>query len=166
MTISTSKGKYHRDICQFRRELVLKGVTMNNNSKANKIAWEYKSYDFWMQRCGAPKDFAKKLVANPKHSIRLEKDLLGEVKGKKIANVLGSNGRKAVPLAIMGADVTVIDISETNMKYALELANEAGVEIRYTLCDFMEFDTSLDGNNDFDILYLEGGILHYFDEIN
>lgn len=40
----------------------------------------------------------------------------------KIANPCGSNGRIAVPLALLGADVTIFDISEENKRYALELA--------------------------------------------
>lgn len=44
------------------------------------------------------------------------------VKDLKIANPCGSNGRRAVALALLGADVTVFDISEENKRYALELA--------------------------------------------
>ena len=35
--------------------------------------------------------------------------------GLKIANICGSCGKKAIPLALLGADVTVFDISEENM---------------------------------------------------
>ena len=34
----------------------------------------------------------------------------GQVKGRSILTPLGSNGRKAVPLALLGADVTILDI--------------------------------------------------------
>jgi hypothetical protein len=38
-----------------------------------------------------------------------------------------------VALAFLGADVTVVNFSVENQKYALELANAAGVRIRYVL---------------------------------
>lgn len=83
----------------------------------------------------------------------------------KIANPCGSNGRKAVPLALLGADVTVFDISEENRKYALELADCAGVRINYEVGDFIEVDKSRYAES-FDMIYAEGGILHYFADID
>lgn len=35
--------------------------------------------------------------------------VLGEVDGRKILHPLGSNGRKGVPLAILGAEVTIVN---------------------------------------------------------
>lgn len=61
----------------------------------------------------------------------------------KIANPCGSNGIMAVRLSLLGADVTVFDISEENRRYAIELAKEAGVEIQYILGDFLETDIDI-----------------------
>lgn len=138
---------------------------MKDISNKNKIAWEFNSYEFWCQYNGKPNDYASRIVSDPIHPLRRHIKLLGDVKGKKIANPLGSNGRKAIPLALLGADVTLIDISKGNLRYAEELAKESNVSIRLELCDFLEFDTSKSNNNDYDILYLEGGIIHYFDDI-
>lgn len=77
----------------------------------------------------------------------------------------GSNGRKAVPLALMGANVTVFDISEGNKKYAMALAKAADVEIEYVVTDLYDIDLNTYGEQ-FDFLYLEGGILHYFHDID
>lgn len=41
------------------------------------------------------------------------------IKDLRIANPCGSNGRKAVPLAILGGQVTIFDISKENKRYAL-----------------------------------------------
>ena len=90
---------------------------------------------------------------------------MSDVKGLKIANPCGSNGRKAVPLALMGAEVTIFDISEENKKYAIELAKSAGTAIDYVVGDFYDINL-VKYKNYFDILYLEGGILHYFNDIN
>ena len=47
--------------------------------------------------------------------------------GVRVANICGSCGKKAIPLALLGADVTVFDISEDNKRYAMETADAAGV---------------------------------------
>lgn len=83
----------------------------------------------------------------------------------RIANICGSCGKKAIPLALLGAEVTVFDISKDNQKYALETAKAANVSIRYEVCDILEINTERYGNY-FDILFMEGGILHYFHDID
>ena len=85
--------------------------------------------------------------------------------GIKIANICGSCGKKAVPLAILGADVTVFDISEDNKKYALEVASAANVDLNFEVCDILEIDTARYGSY-FDVVFMEGGVLHYFHDID
>jgi 2-polyprenyl-3-methyl-5-hydroxy-6-metoxy-1,4-benzoquinol methylase len=108
---------------------------------------------------------AADMKKEPKKHLRRHLEYLGDVKGKKIANLLGSCGEKAVPLAILGADVTVIDISEQNKNYAMEVAKEAGVNLTYIVLDFLDLDITKMCNS-FDIAYMEGGILHYFGDLN
>lgn len=131
-----------------------------SNSHQNKKAWEFNAYDFWCQYYGSPTVLADKLVAEPQQALRRHIEYLGNVSGKHVLNPLGSNGRKAVPLALLGAHVTVIDISEENKRYAIALAQEAHVNIDYQVNDFMRSTP-----RNFDIAYLEGGILHYFDDL-
>lgn len=47
----------------------------------------------------------------------------------------------------------------------MELAKEAGVNITYIVSDLIEYGTN-NSNNQFDIVYLEGGILHYFSDLD
>lgn len=138
---------------------------MNQQSEANKSAWSYKAYEFWVQYNGLPQEAAADMMRQPRKYLRRHIEYLGDVDGKKVANLLGSNGRKAVPLALLGADVTVVDISEENKRYAMEVAEAAGVKLNYIVSDFFELDTE-PLNNAFDILYLEGGILHYFVDLD
>lgn len=102
---------------------------MEKSSAINKTVWEYRAYEFWNQRDGSPVDKAKEIMADPRASLKKHQNYFEEVVGKRIANLCGSNGRKAVPLALLGADVTIFDISEDNRRYALELADCAGTEI-------------------------------------
>ena len=85
--------------------------------------------------------------------------------GVKIANICGSCGKKAIPLAILGAEVTVFDISEENKRYALETAQAANVSINYVVGDVMDIDLGQYGGT-FDVVFMEGGILAYFHDIN
>ena len=137
---------------------------MREQAQANKTAWEYRAYEFWNSQA-SPGEKADQLKKDPKACLRFHQAYFENIDGLKIANPCGSNARIAVPLALLGADVTVFDISEENRRYALELAKEAGVDIRYVLGDFCEVDTARFGNS-FDIVYAEGGILHYFSDLH
>lgn len=137
---------------------------MNEQSEQNKKAWEYRAYEFWHKRDGSPTEKAIQILENPLASLKKHKHHFENVAGNKIANLCGSNGRKAVPLALLGAEVTVFDISEENQKYALELAEAAATSIDYIVTDV--YDIDLDKYRGyFDLLYLEGGILHYFGDL-
>ncbi len=129
------------------------------------MAWEFRAYEFWNKRDGSPKDKANKILENPKACLKKHKQYFDHIEGKKIANLCGSNGRKAVPLALLGAEVTIFDISEENKKYALELAKHASTSIDYIVDDIYDINLKKYGDY-FDILYLEGGILHYFNDID
>ncbi len=72
----------------------------------NKKAWNYRAYEFWTRYNGKPEDAAADVKKNPEHWIRKHKNQLGNVNGKRIIVPLGSNGRKAIPLALLGADIT------------------------------------------------------------
>jgi len=138
---------------------------MDEYAILNKRAWEYRAYEFWTMRDGSPSENAAKIKQNPKACLKNHQKYFNNIDGIKIANPCGSNGRKAIPLALMGADVTVFDISEENKQYAMELAQSASVAIQYIVCDCYKIDLNT-YNSYFDIAYLEGGILHYFHDIN
>ena len=127
----------------------------------NRKAWNHRTEEAWSILYGKPSVFAKQLAEDPKKHLSRTIDFLGDVSGKRIVNLLGSNGRKAVPLALLGADVTVVDISESNKRYAQALARCAGVEINYILGDILSFDTTKI-HETFDIVFMELGIMHYF----
>ena len=126
----------------------------------NRLAWEEKSYEAWVTAYGKPEQLAIKLVNDPKYKLRRILPYLDDVKGKRIANPLGSHGRLAVSLALLGAKMTVIDISSSNQKYALELAEASNVNIEYIVGDFIQ--TSKNYSDYFDQVIMELGILHYF----
>lgn len=138
---------------------------MIESSQQNKTAWEYNAYDFWVKQAGRPEERAKQVLADPIRSLRCFASYFDTFEGIRVANICGSCGKKAVPLAVLGADVTVFDISEDNRKYAMELAEAAKAHIHYEVCDVLEIDIKKYGGC-FDVVFMEGGILHYFHNID
>ena len=138
---------------------------MNDAGKQHKKAWEYDAYNFWVKHNGTPEERAREDVENPVRMLRKYAAYFDRFKGLKIANICGSCGKKAIPLALLGADVTVFDISEENMRYAMETAQAAKVNIAYEVGDVMDTDLSKYGGY-FDIVFMEGGVLHYFFDIS
>ena len=136
---------------------------MRKQALVNKAAWEHRAYDFWNQG-GSPEERAAQVKADPRARLGFHKGYFEDVAGKRIANPCGSNGRRAIPLALLGADVTVFDLSGENRRYALEVADAAGVRMEYVLGDFCEADLNKYADV-FDIVYAEGGVIHYFSDI-
>ena len=131
----------------------------------NKAAWEFDAYSFWLREVGQPKDRAAKIRSNPIRELKKYANYFDSFEGIRIANICGSCGKKAVPLAVLGADVSVFDISEDNRRYALALADATGVQIDYQVCNVLQIDLEKYGTY-FDVVFMEGGILHYFHDID
>jgi len=132
---------------------------------ANKIAWETKAYQAWVREYGTPDELASVLKLEHKHHLRYWLKYIGDPTGKKVINLLGSHGRKAISLALLGADVTVVDLSEENRLYAVETAAAANVKLNYICSDVLNIpDEEILG--EFDIVLMEFGILHYFTDLN
>ena len=138
---------------------------MEEYSKQHKKAWEYNAYDFWVTHAGTPAERAKEDMAAPEKMLRKYARYFDRYEGIRIANICGSCGKKAIPLALLGADVTVFDISEQNRQYAMETAEAAHVCLHYEVCDVLEIDLEKYGSS-FDVVFMEGGILHYFHDID
>ena len=138
---------------------------MEEYSKQHKKAWEYNAYEFWVKNAGTPAERAKEDMAAPEKMLRKYARYFDRYEGIRIANICGSCGKKAIPLALLGADVTVFDISEQNRQYAMETAEAAHVCLHYVVCDVLEIDLEKYGSS-FDVVFMEGGILHYFHDID
>ena len=138
---------------------------MRDYSKRHKEAWEYDAYAFWVQHSGTPEERAREDVENPRAMLRKYAGYFDRIEGVRVANICGSCGKKAIPLALLGADVTVFDISEDNRRYAMETAQAANVSIGFEVCDILEIDM-LKYKEYFDVVFMEGGILHYFHDID
>ena len=138
---------------------------MKDYTAEHKKAWEFDAYEFWVRQSGIPEERARRDLENPRKMLRKYSSYFEQTEGVRIANICGSCGKKAIPLAILGADVTVFDLSEQNRRYAMETAQAAQVKINYEVCDILEIDLSKYGEY-FDVAFMEGGILAYFHDID
>ncbi|MCA1054129.1 class I SAM-dependent methyltransferase [Rossellomorea aquimaris] len=136
-------------------------MNQHEMSKINRSGWEQSAYKAWVNRHGEPQEYAKCLKANPEKAVAHYLPFMGNVKGKKIVNLLGSKGNKAVSFALLGADVTVVDLSSENQRYATQLADAASVHIHYIISDVLDIPTEHQPT-DMDFVLLEVGVLHYF----
>ena len=102
---------------------------MKDYSMQHKKAWDYNAYEFWCKSSGLPSERAKKDVENPKGMLRKYSQYFDTFDGIKVANICGSCGKKAIPLAILGSQVTIFDISNDNKRYALEVAKSANAQM-------------------------------------
>ena len=140
-------------------------VLLKEYSKKNKDAWEFDAYNFWIEHSGKPEERAMKDLKNPERMLKRYANYFESYEDVRIANICGSSGKRAIPLAILGSKVTVFDISEDNKKYACEVAKSAGVNIEYIVGDVLDINIH-EYKDSFDVVFMEGGILHYFHNIN
>lgn len=138
---------------------------MKDYIEKNKTAWEFDAYSFWIKQLGNPKERAKKDVENPEGMLKRYAKYFESYKDVKVANICGSCGKRAIPLALLGAKVTVFDISEQNKRYACEVAEAAQTNINYVVGDVLKIDMRK-YEAYFDVVFMEGGILHYFHNID
>ncbi|MEJ9230035.1 class I SAM-dependent methyltransferase [Peribacillus butanolivorans] len=126
----------------------------------NEQAWNQNNYLALVNRYGNPEELASKIRQNPKWRLHPFYKYMGDVTGKKITHLMGSNGVKAVALAIIGANVKVVDFSQENATFANELAKEADVSIEYIISDVLSLSSEHVSENQ-DLVLMELGVLHY-----
>lgn len=131
------------------------------NSSLNEEAWNTEAYNAWLNRFGTPEEAATQIKKDPKSKIKAVFDHLGDLEGKRVINLLGSHGAKAISMALLGADSTVVDISKENEKYATEVADAAGVDLTYIISDVLNLPEEV-FETKYDIVLMELGVLHYF----
>lgn len=108
---------------------------MIDYSVQNKKAWKYNACDLRMEQVGSPAQRAQRILDDPKRGLKQFAGCFDSCEGVRIANICGSCGKKAVPLAVLGGKGTVFDISVGNQRHASELVRvEYRSIIRYATC--------------------------------
>lgn len=135
------------------------------HTKANEAAWNQMAYEAWLSRFGTPEETAKKIISDPYGRLGSLSEYFKNVKDKKIINLLGSHGSKAIALSLLGANVTIVDFSYENSRYALDVARAAKTKINYIVSDVLDLSPDI-FTSAYDIVFSELGILHYFTDLN
>jgi 2-polyprenyl-3-methyl-5-hydroxy-6-metoxy-1,4-benzoquinol methylase len=81
--------------------------------------------------------------------------------GDRILDIGGGPGRYAIHFAKRGCDVTLVDLSEENVRVALDKAKEANVSIRAMVANCLALDPQTLG--EFDHVFLMGPLYHLLD---
>ncbi len=82
--------------------------------------------------------------------------------GDRILDIGGGPGRYSIYYAKKGCDVTLIDLSSENVKFALEKSKEMNVDIKAISGDAREVNKFIKG--EFDHIFVMGPMYHLLDE--
>ncbi|MGE7778791.1 class I SAM-dependent methyltransferase [Peribacillus sp. NPDC097264] len=126
----------------------------------NEQAWNQNNYLALVNRYGKPDELAGKIKHNPRWRLHPFYKYMGDIVGRKVTHLMGSNGVKAVAMAMLGADVKVVDFSRENATFANELAESANVCIEYIVSDVLSLPPK-HALGDQDLVLMELGVLHY-----
>lgn len=130
---------------------------MSQMTQANKHGWDglaathYKNYHINRLLAGQP-------LLND--LIRAE---VGDVTGKSLVHLLCHIGTDTLSWALLGAEVTGIDISPESLKFARRLAEQMGIHAKFIESDVMEVMDRVDQT--FDIAFSSTGVLCWLPDI-
>lgn len=82
--------------------------------------------------------------------------------GDRVLDVGGGPGRYSLHLAARGAEVTLLDLSEGNVRFAREKAEAEGLPLTAACADARALDTAVDGQ--YDTVLLMGPLYHLTEE--
>lgn len=95
---------------------------------------------------------------------KLEREELGDVKGKSILHLQCHFGMDSLSLEMLGAEVTGADYSEEGIKAATELRDEMNMKAEFILSDIYSLPEKL--NKKFDIVYTSYGVLIWLPDLD
>lgn len=98
---------------------------------------------------------------NKLHS--LEREELGDIRGKSILHLQCHFGMDTLSLEMLGACVTGIDFSEEAINSAIELRDDLGMKSEFVLSDVYSLPEKL--NKKFDIVYTSYGVLIWLPDL-
>lgn len=153
---------YGNDFSAYKEDIVASLLQKQQTyTKHNEQAWNQNNYQALIERYGEPVKVAEKIKQNPEWRLHPFYKYMKDLKGKKVIHLLGSNGVKGTALALLGADVTVVDFSQENAMFANEVASAANVSLNYVVSDVFALNEAK-YERQFDYVLMELGVLHYF----
>lgn len=95
---------------------------------------------------------------------KIELDLLGDIKDKKILHLQCHFGQDTISLARMGAFVTGIDLSDVSIEKANELAQQTNANVKFICCDLYTLKDHLDEK--FDLIFTSYGTIGWLPDLD
>ncbi|MBO0812569.1 MAG: AAA family ATPase [Microlunatus sp.] len=92
-----------------------------------------------------------------------ERAALGEVAGRRVLQLACSVGDEALSFAMLGADVTAVDIAPSHLATGRAKAAELGLDVTFAEQDMMILDPAISG---FDVVYISWGGLCWVPDLN
>jgi SAM-dependent methyltransferase len=95
-----------------------------------------------------------------------ELNLLGDINEQKIVHLQCNAGQDSISLALLGADVLGVDISDTAINFAQELSAGSGVAARFVRADLYDwFKNSSEQAGMFDIAFSSYGAIVWLSDL-
>jgi SAM-dependent methyltransferase len=88
---------------------------------------------------------------------------VGDVKGKSLVHLLCHIGTDTLSWALLGAEVTGIDISPKSLAYARKLSEKMGIDAKFIESDIMDVCDKV--NEKFDVVFSSTGVLCWLPDI-
>lgn len=131
--------------------------------KPFKNSDSYGAYDYLVYKNGDPADYGKKLSQDPYAMLTDFAECFDSYKRLKAAAISDTDGSYSVPMACLGADITVFGVFDEAKRYVLKTAEAAGVRINYEVGDLLDADERF--FDSFDAVIIKKSVIHYFYDI-
>ena len=133
----------------------------NDYIQLNKASWNEKTESHYTS------DFYDNTsFINGRNSLNsIERDLLGDVNGKKILHLQCHFGQDTLSLQRIGATVTGVDFSEAAITKAKQLNDELNLSDNFICCDLYSLPEYLQ-NEKFDIVFTSYGTIGWLPDID
>jgi SAM-dependent methyltransferase len=134
-------------------------MNVRNYTQQNRRAWNEIAGPRRAKAC-PPEFFIDGKVALDETELREA----GDVRGLRLLNLQCSSGNEALSWAVLGAEVTGVDISDVAIEIARDLAAGAGLRATFVTADVYELPREFQ-RGDFDIVFSSAGILCWLPDI-
>ena len=137
--------------------------TWSSFSEQNRLAWEEIAdvrTHRWSNRLYTAGFFAAGGCSLDQHVV----DALGELYAVRVLHLMCSTGEESLSLAVLGAQVVAVDISEQQIELAKSKAQAAGIRVDFVAADIGALPANI-GTGEFDVVYTGGGVLVWVPDI-
>jgi SAM-dependent methyltransferase len=95
---------------------------------------------------------------------QIELDLLGDVSRKSILHLQCHFGQDSISLSRLGAEVTGVDLSDTAIENAIDIAKKCGTKTKFICCDIYDLHQHL--GQQFDIVFASYGVIGWLPDLD